>query len=629
VGDVPTHAQITAHVTQQLQKFVPASSIPVDDYAYLEIGNYLTDVCQFRDPPSYHKFREQARQTAKQRAGRLSGFVDIDGWANDIFGTKSGSRHGTLAQFLRRLVFGVTHQIFDTDGLPTQGARLGITPGGAAPAVPAKGLPPSEVNRIFADRFTQYFPHEHLDDLPVARPEQRKDRLFQAQPSKLIGYLEWYLKYVAEELAKLELDWIRRRAAGLSDRDRHDLLSRLGHLLHAVEDHFFHSNTTEVHQWQFLTSVRRLRRFDPATPEGRTALFERGLLLTGLDQNSVPLRRALQRRLRYPVYEGEVLSRRTSNDGIPMLFTGTFGDTDIHHTLGGALEAIEDQLSRVQQWQPVAGPSGPLGSDPRTSKLVLIRLLFSAEARRAMVASNGVAAMREEHATQLVAGAYPPEIEAHRKQGRLCQHAADLFVEAFAVDREVQERFGAQLPGPGAALITLLGSMQAERDRSADRTRALDSDAKSIMDPASDNGASAEKVGTHSLMSKDSASKQPLRQDAVALAAHASATIATLLLRRVESRTPASQGIDWGAVLRFLVRYPKHPSPRWEEQLIIAVRNGGSQFRQPDVDKIADQPRFPLLGPAAPGAAELERLRNGDTRQKLEAYYAALESDPR
>lgn len=626
MGDVPTHAQITAHVVRQVQKFVSASSIPPDDYTFLELGNYLTDVCQFRDPPSYHHAREDARALAREQAGKAAGFAGVDEWANEIFGVKRGPKHGALPQFFRILLYGFTHEIFDTDGLPTLGPRMGLS---ADPdqVIPAKGLPPSDVDRILGRQFTQYYPHEHLDDLPVTAPQQRSDRMFQARPSGLIGYLEWYLAYVSEELSRLEADWVTKRANGLTDEQRRDLLARLGHLLHAVEDHFFHSNSVEVHQWQFLTGVRALKRFDPGTPEGRAELFARGLLLTTLDQNSVGLRRALQRRLRFAVFDRGVLSKKTSADGIPLLFTGAFGPTDISHTLGGALEALEEKLDQVQQWPPPSGPGGPLGQDPRKSRLVLIRLLFSQEARRAMVAGDQVAAMRTQHATQLINGAYPPEIQAQRDQGRLCQHAAEAFRVAFEFDLEIQQKYG-QLPGPGGALITLLGRVQAERDRSAAKARDLDQDVKTIMDPASDNGASAENVGTHSLMSKDSTTKQPLREDALALAMHASASIATMLLRRVYSPTPLNQGIDWEAVLRFFIRYPKHPSQRWEEQLIIAVRNSGGRFQQPDVDKIADQPRFPLLGVRGAGAETLKQRRNGDTRAKLEGYYQGQESDP-
>ena len=97
-----------------------------------------------------------------------------------------------------------------------------------------------------------------------------------------------------------------------------------------------------------------------------------------------------------------------------------------------------------------------------------------------------------------------------------------------------------------------------------------------MYDQASTNGCSIEAVGTHSLMSKDSRDKEPMRPEAVAFAKHASASVAKLLLDRVYSATPLSEGLDWDTLLRFYVRgAPTAPlSGPWETELLQGVHAG-------------------------------------------------------
>jgi hypothetical protein len=110
MGDIASHGLITRHVVEQMKKVAAPGLIPDDDYAYVELGNFITDVEQFRDPVAFHKARELVREQAKGVAGMGAGIAGVDSWANEMFGVASGgARHGRVPEFLRVLAYGLTH----------------------------------------------------------------------------------------------------------------------------------------------------------------------------------------------------------------------------------------------------------------------------------------------------------------------------------------------------------------------------------------------------------------------------------------------------------------------------------------------------------------------------------------
>ena len=618
MGDIVTHGTITSHVVEQLKRAFGPEAIPEEEYTYLELGNFLTDVKQFRDPPAFHRAREKAREGAQAQAGAASGPVGVDQWATAMFGRKTaGPRHGWVPEFLRLLAYALTHHVFDTDGLAKQAATQ-QPPGATSPLIPAHPIDPKEVARVLDEHFDQYWPHDHMDFPPVRpddMPNHRKLPFFQRRRTGLIGFLEYYTRYLSEELSKLESDWASANAARITEQARRDFLVRLGTLLHAVEDYYFHSNFAELRQLQVLR--RQVRNADFATPAGREKIFRQGMLGTGLDASSVRLRRILYRRLRYPIFErGDQLSKETSEDASDLLYTGGFYATDVFHTLGGAIEAAERFAFLLGQ------------QNPAQSNLVLVRLTFNEDARRDLVRGGDEAAkaLREQHATQLAAGDYRTAIAQLLTDGRLSAQAAARLDQAFVLDqaREADFQF---LPGPGGILVTLLADLQRERDESERQSVALDQTVQSITIDRSANDSSSENVGTHSLLSKDSESKEPFRADAVVLAKHAAAGVAAVLARRLVGRVPLTQGVDWDAVLTFFLRFPAFRSRRWEEELLVALRRSGDRFKQPDDGAVVDKPRFPFLGPAK-DAKRLAERRAGKGRAALEEYYRRFESDP-
>ena len=166
--------------------------------------------------------------------------------------------------------------------------------------------------------------------------------------------------------------------------------------------------------------------------------------------------------------------------------------------------------------------------------------------------------------------------------------------------------------------------MQKERDGAAAAAVRLNSAPASMYGQASTNGCSSENVGTHSLMSKDSDDKQPLRPEAVAFAKHASASVAKLLLDRVYGPAPVTEGVDWDTVLQFFVRGVPAGlgGGSWEREMLPRVHALGT-FRQPSVSVIGQQPPFGLLGPTR-DRARLAARRAGTRRVDLKPTTAGL-----
>jgi len=322
----------------------------------------------------------------------------------------------------------------------------------------------------------------------------------------------------------------------------------------------------------------------------------------------------LNRRLRYPVYEApDKLSTTESEDATALIYTGGFGQTDVWHTLGGALEALEDQLKLL-----------PPEYDPRKTSLVLFKMLLSQSARAEMVANKTLDAQRDLHLKQLRGREYHTKIKDLGARYPVCDHTVKALLAAFDLDLSVGKKYDkiVTFPGPGAVLITMMDTMETERGASAAAKTRLDTNPASVERFTTDNGCSAENIGTHTLMSKDATSKEPLRAEAVALAKHASASIAVRFFSSVTQPAPAAnEGVDWDAELQFFVRGVVPGG--WETELLTAVSQPA--FHQPDVGRLRDQPQPALLGPRR-DANRLAARRAATTTAQLQAYYRSLES---
>ena len=140
--------------------------------------------------------------------------------------------------------------------------------------------------------------------------------------------LEDQLIYLADLLTLIQSGWAVRKPDQPSlEQQRHRLLARYGHASHAVEDFFFHSNFVEM-AWA------------KAFPD---------------QAKKLPLRqqRILQRRMRRPKAENDVLSRSESIEAGPV-YTGYFAANDVFHTLIGGLSESMEHAQQDQDSKKIA-----------------------------------------------------------------------------------------------------------------------------------------------------------------------------------------------------------------------------------------------------------------------------------
>jgi hypothetical protein len=632
LGNITTHAQISAHVIAQLTRVRPD-----EDYLYLELGNFLTDVSQFRDPYACIHAKKSMFQKAVEGKLLLLGppvvAAIISGWRKELLGQARPQerRYGALTRFLALMARSATHLIFAQDS-PLAARTLGSL------GLSLHPLPPAEVEHYLDTALTQYYPHEHLDFPPYRDPDKEPldDRSSRQPPGSVrqIAYLRDHIQYIVEELTSIELEWVRRRNLAASDLSRHDTLVRLGHMLHAIEDYYFHSNFAELYQWGRLVSSNRAR-----LQAGQTD-HDRLLLLRGLDgiTDTVPegmsatrLRRRLARRLRYPVFDrgldfGPVPSatywshpsKKSSQDATALVYTGGFGGNDIYHSISSGLVAFEELVDAAGAFEQLVGTQGI--RQRKSTDLVLVRLLLSQEERRRTVTEKGHEdRLLQQHAAQLRDGSYLSAVQKLLDKGEVSKATADALKAAFQLDWEL-ERKSKLTPGVGGFLIMLLSSLQREVDENENRANALDRADKSILNQATSNGASAETIGTHSLLAKDDKREVPLRATAVALAKHASASVAVLMAKRVnDTKSDERKGLDWDSILHHFLRCPNTGPQSWETSIISSLPGP-----TPEVDAVPDRPNHRMLGPDF-RPEKLKALREGTKRKELEGYYQKLE----
>jgi hypothetical protein len=660
MGDLHRHAEIFEHVQQALARIRPD-----EDYICLELGNYLTDVSQFRDPFAQMKAK---RMIWRKGYGDLPLFlkvigvipvvgtvvieavldfkVELDEWLDMMLGSHkpAAKRHGQLAAYMSAVVEGVTHMIFADD--VTEGPKLRNLL--LKPVAGQTPLPPTELQRIFGAFYTQYFPHEHSDFPPyVLYGEHRPNhRLYRRGSRGLSNYLEEYIDYLAESLSKIEVDW--KAAAGLprSDPKRHDVLLRLGKVLHGIEDFFFHSNYLELHLWHSLRRGRRSTETDEeyrawfaANIRSRYLERDRGGPITDVVGDSwrpSPTHqvRAHLRRLRYPAYRPvDQLDRETSLPSLDHLYTAGFDAKDLNHTLGLAMESIESSLRQLETVEalPVVGgvATGVLGARGMTklrdSELVLVKTALNKHYRSRMARDEdfrkGQLAL---HKTQVDTGLYEAGIQRLEATGHINASGAAAWRRALAIDKAA-EAFNEDTPGSGIVLITFLTDGQKELEESRKKSRrfdqANDHGPGNIFDIRSSNGASGEHIGNHALMAKDTQTTVPVHEETRRVARFASMAVVTLLASEVSRTTSTADGLDWDVVLRHYLRFPAGRANMWESQVL-------EYFRTNRVDPTFDQIPDRLTTQRASGPAGLARLakrRGGTVRADLEKRYVALE----
>lgn len=654
MGEITRHFEVFENTKGKV-----AQLRPDEEYTYLELGNFLTDVSQFRDPFAHMFAKRVIWRDAKGTnlvlsviaaipiIGVLSDVildaVDVDVWLNQLMGEHEppARRYGKLAEYFENVVLGVTHVAFADDVakplLPEGFQRL-------------QRIPAAEVDRIYRRFFTQYYPHEHTDYPPyVMHGEQRvHSRMYRKGRRRLIQFVEEYLMFLSEDLSKLELAWKEKRNVPKTSPERHDVLVMFGKLLHAVEDYFFHTNYVELHLW----NAERRRRSSATSEEEFRLRFSRealrayrnypgytgyDLAATGADPESgghTRWRRKLMRRLRYPVFDPpNRMSTTTSDPSLGLTYPGGFESKDMLHTMAGALESLEKLLERYEGYAAEVPPplreglKLPNSGRLRDSDLVLVRTLCNAGERARMDQDKDYLDSRVRlHIEQLGSGVYERNIDRAHEKGYLNDQARDALRRAFAIDKGV-EAMHSRTPGCGGFLIIFLAQAQGELNKALRASARLDSEhigkpnEGNVLDERTDNDSSAEYIGTHTLLSKDTPKSQPLHEDAMVLAKYASLAVATVMLKEINDNPDTGSGLDWDRVLQHLIRFPEAKPTMWETQALAFFRQGGTN---PGYEDVQDRPEYPRVRVADPDGRLLSR-RNGNRRGELERMYVDLE----
>jgi hypothetical protein len=614
MGSIPTHFRISRHVVAGLQTIHPD-----EDWEHYYLGNFLTDLSQVRDPYACMHAKRAAVGDGSGLGDWLKAVIALP-WANDVLGEArpEAQRYGALCAYLQELAYTATHLVF------SESSPIHVVGGGAAAVVVRTlgGTPPSipvdELNRAFTAGMTQYYPHEHLDFPPYYDPGLEYTR--NSGPivaPRLIAYLDEYLNYLAGSLAALELDWLRARTRSRTDPARHDVVRRLGHVLHAVEDFYFHSNFAECHQWLRLFTT--LSGTDPG-PHCLDGTVD--------DPSSVPLRRRMERRLRYPSFDRtgvgatppdqywDTPSASRSQDAATLVYTGGFGTLDVYQSLKSGLNLLD--LMSLLAPQVASLPS--LSSPPDTKPIVVWQLASDPNARRQAAQDANYKMLLINRADRQLLFTCRERITAALQAGQLNKEMADGLTRAVDIDYSVMRRHRL-VGGVSRFLIEFLLTLQQALDANEAAVAEADARADSIRDTDTLTKASAEIIGTHSLMAKDNDEEGPMRKVCTEFAKHASRSLATLLVRRIDRNPDPRLGLDWPSILHHFLRYPNASPGSWES----AIAAGVVKDTVPTSDRIADQPEARLLGPAN-RPEELTRLRTGQRQAEMEQLYHRMEA---
>lgn len=306
-------------------------SIGKRNLAALYLGNWLTDLSQTVDPIAYRSGFEKVNslepeelieiinqklpasvQSVWKRLGGDEALKEVIVYFKRIliedfkrliaFDTQE--RQSELAIFFRRIVrmMGYFKFAYPTDDTPALDGDVYVNIFGRFPDVHGAANNSPGAASESPGRFTQYYPHEHLDRpelFPVKRGEPsvfsphaqspgnvhnfpsklsphprstRGDRKQSSAPD-LYPYLRDHLQMTAGLLAEVDMAMKKFLRTSFKDDDPEWCLtlSKLGHALHQVEDFFAHSNWAEL---AFMKMVNPSLTFDSLFEEHLEKLDE-------------------------------------------------------------------------------------------------------------------------------------------------------------------------------------------------------------------------------------------------------------------------------------------------------------------------------------------------------------------
>jgi len=309
------------------------------------LGNWLTDVSQAVDPVAYAEASGKVDSALRSvirgvRAIPLAPDAILDPVAEAIealrerihgaLGVLRGGRSSPAGRALKKGFLVIGYFKFVHPSQPGQPARMDY----------------DAFKHVFDQRYTQYYPHEHLDRWPKSlterggiaagraggtiTPDGRGTGSSSLNPH-IYSYLREDLEIAAGLLASVDQEWARltfdRGGPWTSDGDPawNEWLAKLGHALHALEDYFAHSNFIEL-ALKHLGDAAMLPR-----PAGRLALANG-------DEDIF-----LKRLKRYSATTADTTSRWRTLTDEDYVATGYFDFVDTIHSISHVAGDLWDQ----------------------------------------------------------------------------------------------------------------------------------------------------------------------------------------------------------------------------------------------------------------------------------------------
>jgi len=589
------HSEIAKAAVAVLEQAAPG-----EDFTYFYFGNWLTDVSQVRSPvdaaTALPAVRRKVLEAAVEQIQRVTG-----GYLPAVEQEAAFQTADRLADRVARLLLGEmpVHVNYRTGRL-AEYVSAGVFINGYLkycypPALAAIDF--DEYCRVFDARFTQYYPHEHVDRFP--RNESRSS----AQGRDIYQYLEEDIDYVAELLTLVEMEWaayhvvkanLDFQRATIGDVDpsavalleameahqeqkRRDLLIEFGHAIHAVEDFFAHSN--------FVEFCMELLGIDAKGKLGEEYGFTGSNDARERSQRRYRLR--LKRELS-PSPRGETL------DGYPIppgklaaeirVVTGSFDSIDSSVAIHGAMESILEKplieaILVANEGVPNQGTSDPRARMRRLDH----RPAAVSEQNRQQVRDEWAKLFREEGRD------VPPRVQDAR------QRIQDVDWELY----DVKNIEALMVSNIIAAVVEEGGRRAAEP-----------------INPRDPGVTWAMRPGTHSLLAKDSLEGNPGYTQALNLAKRVSTYIAELMTRNFSATPHAiatshdgdhatidrARWIDWAELLRYFVDHPRNAPafavPHESRALLVRLEESAnfefdsdvlSEHAQTTLDGLAEQ----------------------------------------
>lgn len=616
MGDLSTHEKIFSQVARPV--LTGAMGLSGSLAQCFELGNWLRDVSQFRDPYAFASLKTPSYDAALvelPRFGRGAGGPLIAALLDEIFGPDPRYDRtpdivtGALGEWFRNMMAALGAYMF------------------CSPHARALGrfLPEADYANLFDKFYTQYFPHEHLDFPPSGDPARLGDWSQTSSRSqgaaggtrRVLAYLDDFIGYVATQFTASEIDLRNLLAQRPTPANRISpqawngqmevALVRLGKASHAVEDFFFHSNFAEAaFLWRAVgarTDGLELRQFFAVPGVGRLPEGDK---------------RRLYRRQRAPRLaldkKGDSVLDKAGSEPALAIFTGMFGGEDLLYTFADALEGVDTYVAAADAVRQLGGaPGGSIVDELKALNSTLIDHIFDPKLRKELVTRRNGLAVRDNqkigevtktHIAQVRDGTLAAKGEEFGRAkglgplfGESIRRAADIDLRLAAGTKNLEDWC------VGRVLLREIADVEAGAQNRAAAIAARDQAPRDAYYLASDNGVPAENVGSHALMAKDSVREQPLRKQADAFARYAVQTAMRLMAQRTAPSVRDNKCVDWGELLRRLLCHPAQAPGNWAIKMLTGQSVSPSVFA-PKLIARADADQLVLSGNRATGALE-------------------------